>query len=559
MKGKNNFDQTIRSKLENYNSPVPAAVWSNISTSLPGPRKKFRLLIILPLLILGLLSIGYLFSGSFGTINSQAEEQQNLQILANESANTSKPGVKAPVTNKTTAKEQLIADNSIVENNKAKSSNVLSNNPLPNNQASALPSSTEINSEQGGSQSIGNTARKTSEPEKLEHISMIKATDTKRIDETDVKIEQSATRASSEGDSHEMLNSNSEKQNTEVGSDVISVVELSKDDVSEARPTAESDLESKGSIPVERISETGDVGLQLDRVLKLRRQLLLESLPRSAKLVESLSKEGSRITYDPCIVRGIIDCYEQYPGDQFGFLDLSLAPLYSFKTLRAKGIEAESYKDVREDSEGYLSSYSVSGRAGVIFNNGILLASGLTFERLNEKFDYFDPEEQRITVTRVVTDTMVNGNVITYTYDTLSIVVSGERRIKHTNKLTFLSLPIQFGYNWQFSRFDISVMGGFLVNLAFWKEGRIIREDGSLHSFENDGTHSVYKRNAGISVIGSIGLSYELDNDLRLIIEPQARYALSNLTVQEYPLEQKYLHVGISLGIRKILTSKAAK
>jgi hypothetical protein len=102
-------------------------------------------------------------------------------------------------------------------------------------------------------------------------------------------------------------------------------------------------------------------------------------------------------------------------------------------------------------------------------------------------------------------------------------------------------------------------MGGFLVNLAFWKEGKIIQPDGSLHSFENSGSHSVYKRNAGISAIGSIGFSYELEDDLRLIVEPQLRYALSNITVDNYPLDQKYMHLGLNIGIRKILTSKAAK
>ena len=191
-------------------------------------------------------------------------------------------------------------------------------------------------------------------------------------------------------------------------------------------------------------------------------------------------------------------------------------------------------------------SYNVSARVGIKTKSGMTGMAGLSFDRYNERFDFFNPSETRTII-------ITNGQG-----DTTDVRVEaiGERTIKHTNTMTFVSIPLTAGYMWQTDKFNVGVHGGLGVNLLFAKGGRIAQEDGSSTTLNGEAKKDIFKTSAGFSAIGGLVFEYKIRDNLSFIAEPNVKYNLRSLTVDQYSLDQKYWNVGLNVGLRSIINKK---
>jgi|GEM_PF-5586245 len=262
------------------------------------------------------------------------------------------------------------------------------------------------------------------------------------------------------------------------------------------------------------------------------------------------------LVYDPCTVKGgkrknRVHCYKFIQQNKLVFADYSIGPQYAAKILTKKNDEfGDNILAAREDHESYLVSYNVNARLGVKLPSGLTGTAGLSFDRINERFDYFNPNQQGTITTTVI---IVNG--ADTTVSSITIDAFGERTVQHTNSMSFISIPLMAGYTWQGSKINVGVQAGVAFNVLFTKTGRIVDGEG-LQTLSGPVRNETYKTNAGVSLGGGLTFEYKINRDLSFIAEPRFNFNLRSLTADGYALDQKYITTGINIGLRQILQER---
>lgn len=227
-------------------------------------------------------------------------------------------------------------------------------------------------------------------------------------------------------------------------------------------------------------------------------------------------------------------------------VDATIAPEFAIRSLSAKDAEYASYAGQRNETENPTLSYSLGLRLTALSSTGLGIRSGLHFTQINEDFSYRTENEERI---EIITIKDSDGNVIgrdtTFWYGGVDY---GTR-----NRIRSVDIPLMAGYEFEGQNLTISVYGGVFVNLLFDARGSFLSPDNMPVSFSNRTSaaeHQVYRKDVGLSMVGSIGMQYRLSPRVKLLLEPQLRYFMEPLTRADYPLNQNFLVVGFQTGLR---------
>ena len=230
------------------------------------------------------------------------------------------------------------------------------------------------------------------------------------------------------------------------------------------------------------------------------------------------------------------------------YVDALLTPEYAIRRLSTKtpnDSQQKEYRNWRNETEQRFWAGSAGLRLSVVGNNGIAYRLGLNYSQINEKLDYTNESEERITIVNIYDD---YGNII----DTDTTIESGMQRIMHHNKFSMIDIPIILGYEVEAEKFALTFNAGAYVNLVFQKEGQLLSPELQLIDFNSTfaDDDSVFKKQLDISWYSSIGFNYRLSNRLQWIIEPQIRYYPASFTTNEFPMKQNYFNFGLSTGLR---------
>jgi len=224
------------------------------------------------------------------------------------------------------------------------------------------------------------------------------------------------------------------------------------------------------------------------------------------------------------------------------YLDAFLSPEYVLRTLEAKDEEHESYRKSREDSERTLYGVSTGVRLSVVTRRGLALRTGMVYNQTVERME--------IDIDNSVREVIVVDNDFR---DTSRTVQTG-RRIKTTyNRYRALDIPLLLGYEVDARNFVFNLNAGVYFNILAKQKGEILSES-DIPMFINSNNPQriqAFSKDLGISVYGSFGFNYQMKNGLQLLIEPNLRYQLKPITLDDYPLDQQYIHMGLLVGLRK--------
>lgn len=226
------------------------------------------------------------------------------------------------------------------------------------------------------------------------------------------------------------------------------------------------------------------------------------------------------------------------------FLDVYYAPEMASRSLQSKDPSLQAYVDERTSSEKPVLSYSTGLKASVVFSNGLTLRGGFSYSCNTERFDFVKETQE---ITTVIKDQ--NGNIVGTEVKKLVIMD------KIYNRYNFIDIPVLLGYEKDLRDFVLSVNGGFGFNVSSSQSGKIYQDDKNKMSFyllENNGeaNQPIFRSTAGISLLGSIGLNYKYNERMMLLLEPSARYYMRSLSAPENPVNQKYLFLGLNIGLR---------
>ena len=529
-----NWDKIIHHKLADHESRVPSDMWSRIV----GDMQKKRRLPFYPFL---LAAIATLITGMLyfqrNEDNSKADSKHALEHTIAHTDTDDRQDVATSTTEAEIDTKQnmrfKMADHSKTQNN-------TSDQTQKNN---------EIDQPIGDNMSYVDPAKYDEfDDQNISQTSSSKQSVDRGADHTPSDI----TRSSASNISS-TLDNNSDVMNTSSTSTSENNKTLDENNFNTSTDNSQNTIDSDTGNSMAFRGEN-DANKKYEQINSLD-----ESNSSKSSLVKTLALNGKgqslshgHLVYDPCTVKGgkkkqRVHCYSYVQQNKLTFADFTLGPQYSHKFLKLKsGDIGQDVLTDRENTESYMLSYQANARLGIKLPSGLTGMAGVSYDRYNERFDYFNPAEQLPIETTVI---VVAGGDSTVS---ISIEAIGEHTVKHTNTMSFVSVPLTAAYTWQGDKLNVGVHGGMAVNLLFLKSGRIVNEEG-LQSLNSTVRKETYKTSAGFNLTGGLIFEYKIDRDISFIAEPRFSYNLRSLTTDGYPIDQKYLTAGINFGIRKIL------
>ncbi len=229
------------------------------------------------------------------------------------------------------------------------------------------------------------------------------------------------------------------------------------------------------------------------------------------------------------------------------YIDGYGAPEYAFRRLKPISDEYVDYRNARDTIELPQYAYSTGIRASVLFDKGMILRGGVVYTQINEKF-----QKDSIGIGNI--RYVIDRNPTTGQLDTVEIQVTNGifRKIRH-NRYRSLDFTVQAGYEFELNdNTNIGINGGVNINYQAWQKGTILGQDMQAQVLGYG--QSIYQSSIGSSIVGSISMYQRLSYRWQLMIEPQFRYYLKPLTTSDYVLRQKYINVGLHVGLRYRIT-----
>ncbi len=231
------------------------------------------------------------------------------------------------------------------------------------------------------------------------------------------------------------------------------------------------------------------------------------------------------------------------------FAEFNIHAGYPIRSMTLKDPELGAYRDLRRDSERIKTMLAAEAMVGFRFRDRIELKTGLGLRRLHEVFDFTDPNASR-TITSIITDTIYNNGTPVIRTDTSIITEYGQRIKLSNNNYTFIDIPLIAGYRFDVKQHRFWFHAGVSMNMKFWQRGDLLSSDQEIVSISSNdpNRHRLFKTSTGIDVLGS--LSYELGINTNQSIQLRAnfRYPLQDLTLDNYPIDQRYKQVSLGLA-----------
>lgn len=244
-----------------------------------------------------------------------------------------------------------------------------------------------------------------------------------------------------------------------------------------------------------------------------------------------------------------LKCVSFKTGKRHWYGEISGGATTSLRDLQAREGEFIPYARGRAATESAQLSYNTELRLSIVSPSGMAFRTGLNYTQLNEKFDYFDPDETRVTITNV---TGPNGEIISR--DT--IIEVGIRRVETQNRYRIIDVPLVLGYELSHEKMTFAFNAGMYLNLTYRQKGDFIspanQEPVSFSSDAVDG-YPAYKRQIGLGWYGSIGMYYQMNARTHIYLEPSLRMYTQSSTIEEYPLKQNYVLGSLNVGLRRVI------
>ena len=220
----------------------------------------------------------------------------------------------------------------------------------------------------------------------------------------------------------------------------------------------------------------------------------------------------------------------------------------TIRTLETFSDEFDEYLQLRDETEKLQPAISSGVNFVLTIPNQLRIKSGFHVLKMNERFNYFNPTAEQTEIMEVKDPN--TGAVLRA--DTTRFV--GPLTEVANNRLTTFDIPLLIGYEKQIGRFGIGLTGGAFINVFFRNKGTILDPvnfqpiDFSSDNPEN--SLDLFKDKVGVSWYGSLNMAYRINPSLGLVLEPNLRYFPSYFNDPDFVVNQKYLNLGVSLGLR---------
>lgn len=230
----------------------------------------------------------------------------------------------------------------------------------------------------------------------------------------------------------------------------------------------------------------------------------------------------------------------RFYGEILGSIDL---PMREFTS---RYNEWESYARRRRETETGKMAFSSTIRFSAVSDKGFALRTGIQYSEIDERFSYFNENEQRTIITDIYGP---DGQLLR----TDTVLVAGAEYAAN-NHYRLIDLPLIVGFERNFGKFAFAINAGAQINVFFDADGQFLSPEDLQQpvTFGNDNKAEVkaYRDRLGLSWYGSVGFIYHMNPTWQLVAEPAFRIYPQSFTRASYPVDHRYFVSGLNLGIR---------
>lgn len=254
-------------------------------------------------------------------------------------------------------------------------------------------------------------------------------------------------------------------------------------------------------------------------------------------------------------------------------LEIFAGPSIAFNQLKTTDNKYHEYIGLRQSSESPKLSYHAGINYKTYYNHWFM-GIGINYHRIEDYATYSlsimdidsaissymifqntykqvitgyiqNPNDTSLMIpiieTQVTQDTTLVSNVY---YDSTNTT----KNYSYTNTYSYIEVPIMIGREFRMKHLIIDVQAG-----VTW--GRLIKTEVNIPNIDNNqmlnsqDLETIFVKNTFNGLIG-LGIGYQMNESYILFARPELRYNLNNMFENNNPINQKYLQLRLSLGMR---------
>lgn len=254
-------------------------------------------------------------------------------------------------------------------------------------------------------------------------------------------------------------------------------------------------------------------------------------------------------------------------------LEIFAGPNIAFNNLTTDNHSFDNHIQLRTESESPKLSYHIGANYKTYYNKWFL-SVGINYHRIEDRATYSLPTIDidsvisnymifHNTYKQVITGYIQNPNDTSLLIPIIGIQVHQDTNIvsdvyydttksinnySYTNSYSYIEIPLMIGHEFRYKQFVFDIVGG-----VSW--GRLIKSEVSIPNTNNDllmdiqQTETILVKNTFNGLLG-LGIGYQINEGNVLFARPEIRYNLNSMLDKAYPINQKYMQIRLSLGMR---------
>ncbi len=230
----------------------------------------------------------------------------------------------------------------------------------------------------------------------------------------------------------------------------------------------------------------------------------------------------------------VTECFSfSHKSKSFWFLELDALATFNQKNYKdSSASEVSSLLKLRKETESALFSYGFGLKAGVILPNNLVIRGGAYYHFIREYFDYY------------------GDTTLTSTTDGIR---QGIHIVKTTNVYKTLDAELDLGYRFNFGRIQLEPSLGVSYNFSLNRKGNILNNSFKPDSISTNTSYGdqIFKSNEGLGIKGELSLHYYFDARTSAYATIQYKRYFNNWMKPEYPIDIRYNHFMLGIGVRR--------
>lgn len=231
------------------------------------------------------------------------------------------------------------------------------------------------------------------------------------------------------------------------------------------------------------------------------------------------------------------------------YVEAFVSPDYMIKSVQDKSL-ASNTKKAMDSTLHRQVSFSAGVNIVKSLGKNFLIKTGVQYAQVNELFKYNSGSDTRTTTVITVRDVIVTPGDTIHIRDTSTVSQTGTLTKQNQNHYKQWDIPLIFGYEFGGNGFRMNADLGLIANIRSSYQGNMLDTAQKAIDIATYNNAGIYRTNIGLGVYLGLGFLKPLNDNMDLLIEPHARFNLSNMTTQATIFNQKNSIFGLSVGLR---------